>query len=70
MCQGPIKRQQRQGRYHTYEKLRGLANGESATESDVKWLQILECGAMMRDTSENALLDLLETVPLRMKDTD
>ena len=29
-------------RYRTYERLRGLANGESATESDVKRLQILE----------------------------
>ena len=54
---------------YTYERLRGLANCESANESNVKWLQILECGAMMRYTSEDALLDLLETVPLRLKDT-
>ena len=56
-------------RFHTYERLRVLANGESAVENDVKWLQILECGAMMRNTAEDCLLDLLETVPLRLKDT-
>ena len=56
-------------RYHIYERLREMANGESTEDSDIKWLQILECGAMMRDTSEDALLDLLESVPLRLKDT-
>ena len=46
----------------TYERLRKLAVGEDRQVDSVKWLQILECGAMMRDTAEDVIMDHLKDI--------
>ena len=56
-------------RFFTYERLRKLAVGEASQEDSVKWLQILECGAMMRDTSEDVIMDQLKDIPLRLQES-
>ena len=56
------------GRFQIYERLRKLATGDTERQEDSKWLQILECGAMMRDTSEDLILDQIDSIPLRLRE--
>lgn len=64
-----VHKEEAKARLMAYEKLRRMANGDKASEVEVRWLQILECGAMMRDTTEDAILCQMEDIPLRLVDS-
>lgn len=57
------------GRFTIYEQLRRIANDADKQEGDSRWLQILECGAMMRETTEDNILEQIEDIPLRLHES-
>ncbi|XP_053398666.1 uncharacterized protein LOC128556870 [Mercenaria mercenaria] len=51
-------------RYHTYATLRMIANSKNIKSE--KWLAMLECSSMLRDTTNDKLLRQCDKIPLRI----
>ena len=53
---------------YTYESLRKVALDKASQEDSIQWLEILECGVMMHDTTDDLIMDQLNNIPLWLQD--